>query len=371
MINLTTVFLMLLTTNVSSFQQVPRLAFPSASRFMSSMHHSSITVSGTTRTHHHGSVMGLASSPLWRRKEERSVELAAEASPTSSSTDSSSTGMKKVNKVAVWATIAAGTNFAYWLYTKHIGGGQGRATWIGLGVMTQVAGFLIRTLQGKLSSNNGYKSWLRNLLVFQSVGLSLFSHGVFGTVWTKALMGISVAIGIWAFKREVDADTKSKDIEVSYPLLATLRVNELVQLLAAKKLFVPILIHIWPRVRILNKIPLSNLGAIALAILPSILQCAGTILEGDYAEGQSSPDGQHSEGERLIGYVCYVTSFLLWTFYITRGCGIAAGGGLVGGGVAAGSNGFATAAGGGRRTGKRAPTGVTGLPFDIVMKLET
>jgi len=225
-------------------------------------------------------------------KSGKGVFLHASVSASAGSDDSPG-WVRKGNQVAVWAIIAAGINLAYSLYNRLGGDVQG-TNWICLGILTQVLGFLVRFFVKALRKVTNKKAWLRNLVVFQSVGLSFFSHGVFGNRWTGSLIGLSLAVGLWAFKMEAGDESTA----VSYPLLTTLRVNEIVQVVAAKRLFVPVLSGAW-----------SSVGALALAVLPSCLQYVGGVAEGDYAEADKK------EGERLAGYLLYLASFLLLTAF--------------------------------------------------------
>lgn len=152
-------------------------------------------------------------------------------------------------------------------------------------------------------------AWLRAaayqmLMTFQSLGLSLFTLGVFGIKpWTTVLVGATVLIGLLGPKeprlnlnRKVDGVLRPV-LPLSVSLTIVLAVNVVAQLAACLKIFYPVF----------RADGFNPVLAIVMSILPSSLQGAGGAIEGYFAES-SFRQWQH-----LGAFLILLSGFLLLT----------------------------------------------------------
>eukprot|EP00553_Chaetoceros_curvisetus_P014910 CAMPEP_0204643020 /NCGR_PEP_ID=MMETSP0718-20130828/356_1 /ASSEMBLY_ACC=CAM_ASM_000674 /TAXON_ID=230516 /ORGANISM="Chaetoceros curvisetus" /LENGTH=370 /DNA_ID=CAMNT_0051664049 /DNA_START=43 /DNA_END=1155 /DNA_ORIENTATION=+ len=155
---------------------------------------------------------------------------------------------------------------------------------------------------------NYNNAWLRAaayqmLMSFQSLGLSLFTMGVFGVKpWTQSLVYGTALISLLGPKeprleltRKVDGEDRPV-LPLSISLTVVLAVNVIIQLLACVKLFYPIFAQ---------SDKLGTAIAVIASILPSTLQGAGGAIEGYFAES-SFKQWQH-----LGAFIILLAGFLL------------------------------------------------------------
>lgn len=155
---------------------------------------------------------------------------------------------------------------------------------------------------------NYNNAWLRAaayqmLMSFQSLGLSLFTMGVFGVKpWTQTLVYGTAFISLLGpkeprleLRRKVDGEDRPV-LPLSISLTVVLGVNVIMQLLACIKLFYPIFAQGGK---------LGTAVALIASILPSTLQGAGGGIEGYFAES-SFKQWQH-----LGAFIVLLAGFLL------------------------------------------------------------
>mmetsp|Transcript_20441 Transcript_20441/g.35129 ORF Transcript_20441/g.35129 Transcript_20441/m.35129 type:complete len:383 (+) Transcript_20441:115-1263(+) len=164
---------------------------------------------------------------------------------------------------------------------------------------------------------NFNNAWLRAaayqmLMTFQSLGLALFSMGVFGIKpWTQILVAGTISISLIGPKeprlhlsRKIDGYERPV-LPLSLSLTVVLVINVIVQLLACIKLFYPAFSSGWPMgLPFLSHVPVE-LGALLASILPSTLQGAGGGIEGYFAES-SFKQWQH-----LGAFLILLAGFIL------------------------------------------------------------
>lgn len=164
-----------------------------------------------------------------------------------------------------------------------------------------------RTQIDAIRIKNYNNAWLRAasyqmLMTFQSLGLSLFTMGVFGEKpWTAVLVLGTALIALLGpkeprleLKRKVDGEDRPV-LPLSVSLALVLAANVFLQLLACIKLFYPIFAGSG----------MAPALALVACILPSTLQGAGGGIEGYFAES-SFKQWQH-----LGAFLILLSGFIL------------------------------------------------------------
>lgn len=158
-----------------------------------------------------------------------------------------------------------------------------------------------------IRTQNYNNAWLRAaayqmLMTFQSLGLSLFTMGVFGVKpWTQLLVGGTVLISLLGPKEpRLDLKRTVNGVErpvlpLSQSLTAVLMVNVILQLVACLKIFYPVF----------TTGGLGVASAFVASLLPSSLQGAGGAIEGYFAEST------FKQWQHLGAFLILLSGFLL------------------------------------------------------------